>query len=68
MAVKPLFEQTFTIFTQGRLHCPQHQKRYRIAGFNLIRIMAGCPILYTVIGLRGKGVNAHMPLWIAPKP
>ena len=30
--------------------------------------MAGCPNRYTDTGLRGKGVNAHMPLRIAPKP
>ena len=60
-------ERLFAIFTQGRLRCPQH-KKYRNAGFNLLRIKKDVTILYTVIGLRGKGVNARMPLQIAPKP
>ena len=55
--------------TQGRLLCPQREAphdRFTPAPYfpSVVNKRGGS----TNEGLHGKGVNAHMPLWIAPKP
>jgi len=45
-----------------------NKNSHRIAGFILIRTLLLFKKAGTVIGLHGKGVNARMPLQIAPKP
>jgi hypothetical protein len=76
LAYTDISDPLSTIPTQGRLLCSQ-RKKHRKTGLILSRTLI--PVLIpkgilntwkptTIVGLHGKGVNARMPLQIAPKP
>lgn len=72
LAKEAMPEPLSFISTQGRLLCPQRHKvpqgRFTPAPYTIPSAKAPSRGRSTHAGLHGKGVNARMPLRIAPKP